>query len=612
MIILYLGWYIYFMEAIMKKYIVIILIVVIVSIVGTYLYFNRSIKFTEEEKAWMDQHPVIFVAPDPTFGPVEYLTDDHHFEGLAMDYLEWIEDHIPIDFELVEKDNWSDIIDAIKNKEIDMLSAAVMTEERLEYLAFSEAFYKIRFVILTRRDFKGKVSFDDLLDEDVIVIEDYAIEDYLKASYPEINRIPVKIVEDGISKLSLGAYDYMSASLAQISYYLDQNNTTNLKVSGDVDLDQELRFAVRDDYEILTDILNKALKGMPKKEKDDIYAKWINVGLIEGISPQVFYSVVAVSAVILLVILVVIVFNRMLKDKVNQKTLALNAELKERKRIEKELAYLNNTLEQKVEMRTCELKSALDNLKTVQSELIESEKMVSLGKITLTMAHRLNTPIGSAITINSYNSDLTTKLEKSLHDDQLLSLINDMRKSNEMISSELNNAKRYIDQMKKVSDFKAEGPKQDVKLLGYLMLLLNSYEGIFKEHHIEVNLSCKETVSLYASSNSLDCIFNNLIDNSLRHAFLDRDKGRIDIDIIEEDDIIEINYADDGIGLSEDLISDILSPMVTRNMGQNNGFGLNILYNIVKFELNGSLDVKSTSSHGVTFKIKIKKNNASS
>lgn len=98
----------------------------------------------------------------------------------------------------------------------------------------------------------------------------------------------------------------------------------------------------------------------------------------------------------------------------------------------------------------------------------------------------------------------------------------------------------------------------------------------------------------------------------MRHAFLDRDKGRINIDIIEEDDNIEICYTDDGIGLSEDLISDILSPMVTRNMGQNNGFGLNILYNIVKFELNGSLDVNSMSSHGVTFKIRVKKNNASS
>jgi C4-dicarboxylate-specific signal transduction histidine kinase len=351
---------------------------------------------------------------------------------------------------------------------------------------------------------------------------------------------------------------------------------------------------------------------MPKKEKDDIYAKWINVGLIEGISPKVFYSVVAVLAVILLVILVVIVFNKMLREKVNQKTLALNAELKERKRIEKELAYLNNTLEQKVEMRTCELKNAIDNLKAVQGELVESEKMVSLGKITLTMAHRLNTPIGSAITINSFNRDLTGKLEKLTVDHQLLGLIKDIKKSNEMIASELNNVKRYIDQMKKVSDFKAEGPKQDIKLLGYLMLLLNSYEGILKEHHIEVNLNCEETVSLYASSNSLDCIFNNLIDNSLRHAFVDRDKGRIDIDIIEEDDSVEISYADDGIGLSEELISDIFSPMVTRNMGQNNGFGLNILYNIVKFELNGSLDVKSMSSQGVTFKIKVQKNNASS
>ena len=114
-------------------------------------------------------------------------------------------------------------------------------------------------------------------------------------------------------------------------------------------------------------------------------------------------------------------------------------------------------------------------------------------------------------------------------------------------------------------------------------------------------IHCDIDVELLISKMNLDNIFINLIDNSIDFGFENRSSGIINIDAIYHDDIIKMVYKDNGIGIKEDITKNIFDPLFTTNMGKTSGWGLSMLYNTVKFALNGHIDFKSKLDEGVEF-----------
>lgn len=571
---------------------------------------SQTINFTDEEIKWMKDHPVIYVGPDPVFGPIELIDSEDHYKGIAADYIEWIEKNTPLHFEIIKLDNWSDILEALKSKDIDMLGAATYTNERSKYMLFSDVFLNMPNIIVTREDYKGRAKLEDLAGETVVVMDDYATEDYIEEFYPDINLAPVQSIEEGLSMVSLGNKDYMLATVGQVSFYLENSTITNLKMSGDVELTFNLSFAVRKDYDELIGILNKALYKMPSKEKEKIYQKWISIEIESLINKRVFYSLLALLGFVLVIVLVISFFNKTLKRQVFEKTQALHKELLERHEVEKELEKLNKSLENIVEERTFELKETLYNLKSVQGELIETEKMASLSRVLVSISHKLNTPIGNGITTTSYMEKLLRTLSLDLKNDELsksnlIKSLQDINYSVGIIMDELFASKHFLDQIKAVSELELDKTKQPINLLIYLRNLENSFQNELTKQHIEYIIDCSESIYIDASETILDNIFRVLIDNSIVHGMSQIENGIINITITQKDEFIWIVYKDNGIGIDNKIIKRIYEPLFTTSMGTTSGFGLNILYNTIKTYLNGEIEIFSNERDGVIFNIKI-------
>lgn len=168
-----------------------------------------TIDFSEEELDWMSNNPVIRLASDINFGPIEYLGDDGKVKGAAVDCLSWIESHTGLEIEFVLYDGWPMVIEEIKGKNVDMLGAATKTEQREEYLLFTDPYISVPNVIITREDASSNLILDDLEGQEVVVLKDYAIQDYLEYNYEKINLIPVETLDEGLSLVSFGTKDYM-------------------------------------------------------------------------------------------------------------------------------------------------------------------------------------------------------------------------------------------------------------------------------------------------------------------------------------------------------------------------------------------------------------------
>lgn len=103
-------------------------------------------------------------------------------------------------------------------------------------------------------------------------------------------------------------------------------------------------------------------------------------------------------------------------------------------------------------------------------------------------------------------------------------------------------------------------------------------------------------------------MFIQLVQNSLQHAFEDREKGHIDIAIQLDSDsgVLRIDYRDDGVGMADEVLRKAFEPFTTTKRGSGAaGLGLHFVYNLVRQALKGTIEIASQPNQGTTVKIEL-------
>lgn len=286
----------------------------------------------------------------------------------------------------------------------------------------------------------------------------------------------------------------------------------------------------------------------------------------------------------------------------NQLTADINTELTNKEAIQRELAETNNQLEQRVEERTQslqvavnELNSTLENLKSTQSQLIESEKMSSLGSMVAGVAHEVNTPIGLCITTHSFIKDLFKDMQQrfetgNISKQNFTDFMTSMEECVDILSKNLQRAAKLVQSFKHVSEDQAGEALRHYHLAEYLREIMSTLNPKLKmtQHHVEIQ--CAEDIELTGYPGALSQIVTNLIMNSLLHGFEGIDKGTIYINIEDAEDDVIIIYRDNGVGLSQESQQKIFDPFYTTKRGYGGtGLGMHLVYNLVNQRLKGTI-----------------------
>ncbi len=101
---------------------------------------------------------------------------------------------------------------------------------------------------------------------------------------------------------------------------------------------------------------------------------------------------------------------------------------------------------------------------------------------------------------------------------------------------------------------------------------------------------------------ALSKVFNQLISNSIDHAFDDTINPEIEIAIAKVDDHVEITYQDNGKGIDSTVAKDVFEPFYTTSMGNENlGIGLSIVYNLIVQLMQGNIQCKPNQGKGIRF-----------
>lgn len=354
-----------------KKYILSIILLVLVSVFFSARFFGVSlekktgISLNSDERAWLNKHQnTIRITADPVFLPVSQI-EKGQMTGMLADYSEKMEKILGIRFVVVSPPDFAGSLKMARNNEVDIISGVAKTPDRSEYLLFSQPVIKYPAVIAVRKDFKGTPVLSEMKHMKICVGKGFAVIDYLKREYPghEFREVPDEYA--GLLEVEQGLSDAIITDLIKVSYLIKQKEFGNIKVAGEIGFSYALAFASVKTEPLLNSIIIKALDLISEKEKEAIFNKWVSLDYSSNyLKYRTFYLVLLLAVSVIFLLVLFYSWNRMLKLKVNRKTL--------------ELSEKQARLDTEIRLRTADLSLVNEELKKAIAEINTLEGFIPI------------------------------------------------------------------------------------------------------------------------------------------------------------------------------------------------------------------------------------------
>jgi PAS domain S-box-containing protein len=265
------------------------------------------------------------------------------------------------------------------------------------------------------------------------------------------------------------------------------------------------------------------------------------------------------------------------------------------------------------------LKNKNEKLKLTQSQLIQSEKMASLGTLVAGVAHEINNPINYAyLSLKVLQNDLNSFKKEFMYlldgtDEEVISFFEEyFRKFSDSINIILDGNKhiKTIVQDLRLFSRLDEVDKKEIRVSKALETAIRLVKTQYtKQIEFTANFHTDGKIECYHSQ--LDQVFLNIIVNSCQ-AIIEkqgkmekRTKGLINISLFDNHKEIIIEFHDNGCGMTKEVKSKIFEPFfTTKPIGEGTGMGMAISYGIIERH-NGKIQVKSQVGKGTTITISL-------
>ena len=295
-----------------------------------------------------------------------------------------------------------------------------------------------------------------------------------------------------------------------------------------------------------------------------------------------------------------------------------------------ELEQINNSLEERVSVRTAELSTAYEDLKESQVQLVQAEKMSSLGELVAGISHEINTPLWYLINnatiiqerlesmgeltdtaegmINAVRSGDNVKqhLQRGLKDMQGLlqdGLKDDIDEANDLIKDSIEGLEDLTELAQSLKDFsrldRAQQGQFDVNegIEKTLLIVKNKLKS-----KVTVHKHLGEVPQIFCSPSQINQVFLNLITNASDAI---EEQGEVLVRTWTENDRVNISIADTGCGIPADVMDKIRDPFfTTKAVGKGTGLGLSIVDRIVESH-NGELSIESKVDEGTVITVSL-------
>ncbi len=535
------------------------------------VYKRGVLSFTPEEKAWLAQHPTIRVGIDQNWPPIESVDKNGEYFGVSASYLKLMEKRLGIKFEVdFSRLTWSDSLNALMDKKLDMLSCAAITPKRKESMRFSRPYMKQSIVIVANSNVGYVHSIDDLAGKKVAVVQSYATEEFLQKNHPNVRIVRAKTSLEALKMVANGEAYACLEGLNVVSYLMERHELKKLKVVGETSYNYELAFAFRNDWEMLAQISDKVLASMTPAEYKEVHGQWL---VMEHTRPFDYFYIWVSALVVIAVLLFIVYKNRRLDELVRQRT--------------DELEAFNQKLQDEVD-------KAVEKNRTQEKILMQQAKMAEIGSMVESIAHQWRQPLnilGLSMTKLNLNFELGLNTQ-------------DTGKTIEVVEQQIQYMSQTIDDFRNF--FKQDRIQTKVNIrtiIGEVETLLGP---LLSSKNIQFVCDIDPSITALVYSNELKQVLINIVNNGREAIEHSKRKDKQIIVSCQNDTYhCTISIEDTGGGVPLHIIDKIFDPYFTTKFeSQGTGIGLYMAKMIIEKHFLGKLSVYNTA-RGACFELRL-------
>ena len=526
-----------------------------------FIYKVNSNELTSSELKWLEEDNIVKIRV-ANYPPYQ-MNINGKFEGISVDYIEKILRKYNIKYKFIsykEIGSLSDALESIRDKKgIDLLLSLQNTPKRKKDMLFTNKYSSSPWVIFTREDSDFLSGIDALSNKTVAVEDKFVIHKLLESKYPKINLEIMKDINPTISSmkaLSQGEVDSYIGNLTVGSYIIKSYSLNNIKVAAPSPFGKhEHAMAIRDDWPALVSIINRELKALSIRDKDEINNKYLSMRYEYGFS---FWDIIKWISIVIIILgtVVVLIFKA------------------------------NRTLEKKI---------AIEIEKNTKQQIIimHQSKLTQMGEMIENIAHQWRQPLSQ---INSsvllMDMALSKKnVEYNVIEDKLL----EIESLTSYMSKTIDNFKNFFNPNKE---------KNIITIKDSFEKSCDILKGMFQKYHIAVEIDIDEKLICKCHLDELQQVILTLLNNAIDALIIKTITfPQIFVKAYKKENNIIITIQDNALGIDNNIINKIFEPyFTTKHQSQGTGLGLYIAKMITENGLSGTLNVENKLD-GACFKL---------
>ncbi|WP_409439780.1 diguanylate cyclase [Psychromonas sp. GE-S-Ul-11] len=347
-----------------------------------YIFFNSS------EQAYLKQKQKITMCVDPNWLPFEGLDGNGQHIGTNKAFIDIFREQLPIPLEIIPTENWLESIELAKQRTCDLLSLAGETEERKQYLNFTDPYLVFPRVLVTQHHMPFVNNFNLLANKRIGMVKGYAQQDFIRQNYPNIIVVDVDDVQSGLKKVADGELYGFIDGLDAVTYFLQEHFLGQLKVSGKFDQKRQLGIGVRSDQVPLLSIMNKLIHNLSQEKIAQIMDTSGSIKYIEKFD----YRLLWWGLIVTILIIASFLYRQSLLNKLNKR---LNVQIEEKT---KALRELNESLERQIKERTKNIEHSKELLRDVAykdnlTDTFNRHYLIEQSRLFFKTSDELDTPL---------------------------------------------------------------------------------------------------------------------------------------------------------------------------------------------------------------------------
>ena len=285
---------------------------------------DKKIILSQNELDFLEDKKKILMCVDPNWMPYEKIENNRHV-GMFADYFKLFKEILPASIELVQTKDWTQTLEFARNRECDIISGAVKTPKRSQYLNFTVPYVKLPLVVATTPDKPFVENIQNILEYKLAIVKSYAYIELLKNKYPHIQIVEVSTHTQGLEKVLSGEVYGFIDSLATVGIKIQKDYFGNIKIAGKLDEKFTLGMGTRKDMPILKTIFDKIITSITPQEHQTILNKWVSVKYDRSTD----YSYLWKFFLFVAVIIVFLMYRQYLLSKQNTKLIQTQNRLKD-------------------------------------------------------------------------------------------------------------------------------------------------------------------------------------------------------------------------------------------------------------------------------------------